>query len=182
MKLLIHTCCAPCLTYTADYFGSQEEVDTITAFWFNPNIHPFKEYERRLKALQRYQEQTGIDVIYKDEYPLKKFLNGALRTDPRCDFCYDWRLDESAKKASELEFDSFTTTLMLSPYQDHDLLKKIGGEKGEENDVKFTYADLTDGFRESHEKADDMDLYKQGYCGCIFSESERYKKRLLKDE
>jgi len=178
MNILIHTCCAPCLTYTAEKLGEDNE---ITAFWFNPNIHPFKEYERRLKALKKYHDETGIDVIYKDVYPLKEFLEGALRTDPRCEFCYRWRLEETAKMAKRRDFDSFTTTLSISPYQDHDMIKKIGGEIGEKHDVKFLYVDLRDGFYESHEMAKDMDLYMQGYCGCIFSEKDRYEKKLIDD-
>lgn len=129
-----------------------------------------------------YQEKTGMQVIYRDGYPLKRFLEGAMRAKNRCEFCYDWRLSETAKVASEEGFDAFTTTLTLSPYQDHELIKKVGGKAGKENGVKFIYSDLTDGFYRSHEIADDHGLYKQGYCGCIFSEMERYKKNILEKQ
>lgn len=176
MKLLIHTCCAPCATYTAKEFSKDHEV---TLFWFNPNIHPFKEYKKRFKTLQEFEEKTDHDVIYRDEYRLENFLEGALRADTRCEFCYRWRLSETAKEAKKRDFDAYTTTLSISPYQDHDLIKQMGGEEGEKNDVKFVYKDLTDGFYESHDMADEMNLYKQGYCGCIFSERDRYEKNLM---
>lgn len=176
MSVLIHTCCAPCLTYTAERLKKEED---ITAFWFNPNIHPFKEYEKRLMALKKYEEKTRIDVIYRDEYLLEEFVEGALRANPRCKFCYQWRLRETAKEAKKRGFDSFTTTLTISPYQDHEMIKKIGGEVGKDNDVKFLYIDLRDGFYKSHEMAEELGLYKQGYCGCIFSEKDRYEKDII---
>ncbi len=176
MKMLLHACCAPCLTYTYKVFSKDFDV---TVYWFNPNIHPFKEYERRLDAIKKYVDEKDIDIIYDDRYELSSFLEGALREDPRCKFCYRWRLSETAKKASKKDFDVYSTTLMLSPYQDHDMIKKIGGEEGNKNDVKFIYKDLTDGFYESHDMADEYELYKQGYCGCIFSEKDRYYKKLV---
>lgn len=176
MEMLLHACCAPCLTYTMKEFSKDFDV---TVYWFNPNIHPFKEYERRLDALKKFVEEKDVDVIYDDRYELRSFLEGVLRNDPRCEFCYQWRLSETAKKASEESFDVFSTTLILSPYQDHDMIKKIGGEEGKKNDIKFIYKDLTDGFYDSHEMADKMNLYKQGYCGCIFSEKDRYYKKLV---
>ena len=176
MKLLLHGCCAPCLTYTVKEF--QKDYD-VTVLWFNPNIHPFKEYEKRLKALQKYEKNTDIKVIYKDEYKLKEFLEGALRTEPRCKFCYNWRLSKTAEIASKKGFDAYSTTLLLSPYQDHDLIKQIGGEEGKKHDIKFIYVDLTEGFRESHKISDEIGLYKQGYCGCIFSEKDRYQKKII---
>mgnify|MGYP006295903417 CR=1 FL=1 len=112
MKILIHTCCAQCATYTAKKFSEEND---ITLFWFNPNIHPFKEYQKRLEALQEFEEKTGYDVIYRDEYRLEDFLQGALRADPRCEFCYRWRLGETAKEAKKRGFDAFTTTLTISP-------------------------------------------------------------------
>ncbi|MBS3790466.1 MAG: epoxyqueuosine reductase QueH [Candidatus Thermoplasmatota archaeon] len=176
MKLLLHTCCAPCLTYSAKVF--EEEYEEITAFWFNPNIHPFKEYERRYKALEEYENKTDIDVFYLDDYSLKRFLEGAMRSDPRCKFCYELRLGKTAKIAAKRGFDHFSTTLTISPYQDHELIKEVGKRMGKEEGIKFIYRDLRDGFSEHHKLANEMGLYKQGYCGCIFSEKERYHKEL----
>ncbi|MFO7792686.1 MAG: epoxyqueuosine reductase QueH [Candidatus Saliniplasma sp.] len=178
MNLLIHACCAPCLTYTHHYFKNNHS-GNLSVLWFNPNIHPFKEYEKRLKSLIDYQEKTGVDIIYEDKYDLKIFLKGALETKSRCEFCYRYRLAETAKITKKKDFDAYTTTLTISPYQDHNLIKEIGEEEARKNGIKFIYRDLTDGFYKSHEMANDMNLYKQGYCGCIFSEMDRYEKKII---
>lgn len=178
MDLLIHACCAPCLTYTYQYFKENNE-GKISVLWFNPNIHPFKEYEGRLKTLMDYQEKTEIDILYKDRYDLIHFLRGALKAESRCEFCYRYRLSETAKVAEKNDFDAYTTTLTISPYQDHELIKDIGEDEGKKNGIEFIYRDLTDGFYKSQELADRFDLYKQGYCGCVFSEKDRYKKDII---
>jgi len=175
LGILIHACCAPCLTYTYEYFKENFSEDP-SVLWFNPNIHPFKEYEKRLGSLKKYQGEMDIEIIYKDNYDLENFLEGALGKNPRCQFCYRLRLSKAAEVAKENGFNAYTTTLTISPYQDHDLIKKIGREEGEKIGIEFIYVDLTDGFYKSHDIADEMDLYKQGYCGCIFSEMDRYKK------
>ncbi len=178
MSLLIHACCAPCLTYTHKYFRDQYNGE-ITVLWYNPNIHPFKEYEKRLRAMIDFQKKTEMDVIYVDEYDLGMFLEGALKAKSRCQFCYKFRLSKTAQIAKKKGYDAFTTTLTISPYQDHDLIKKIGKDEGKKNDIEFIYKDLTDGFYKSHELANKLNLYKQGYCGCIFSERDRYEKKII---
>ncbi|MEF8874000.1 MAG: epoxyqueuosine reductase QueH [Candidatus Thermoplasmatota archaeon] len=176
-SLLLHTCCAPCLTYTGKQF--KKLFEKVTALWFNPNIHPFKEYQERFQALRKYEKKSDMEVIYIDRYSLEDFLEGALKTDTRCDFCLKWRLEKTAEEAVERGYDIFSTTLVLSPYQDHDRLKRIGLEVASKRDIEFFYEDMRDGFEEHHRLADEMGLYKQGYCGCIFSEKERYHKKLL---
>jgi len=178
LDLLLHTCCAPCLTYSAKVFKQQYE--NVTALWFNPNIHPFKEYEKRYKSLEKYDNKTEIDIIYLDDYRVESFVKGAIESDPRCKFCYELRLGKTAEIAQERGFDHFSTTLTISPYQDHELIKKIGQKIGEREGIKFIYKDMRDGFEKHHELANEMSLYKQGYCGCIFSEKERYQKDLSK--
>ncbi len=177
MELLLHTCCAPCLTYSAEVF--RQEFDQVTALWYNPNIHPFKEYEKRFGSLKDYDSQTDIDIIYIDEYKLESFLKEALESENRCRVCYMNRLGKTAEIAADKDIEAFSTTLTISPYQDHELIQEVGEEVGRKNEVKFVYKDLRDGFQKHHEMANEMDLYKQGYCGCIFSERERYHKKLL---
>lgn len=172
----MHTCCAPCLTYSAKIF--KERYEEVTALWFNPNVHPFKEYEIRYKALEKYEYETGMDVIYLDDYRLKSFLKGAMKSDSRCEFCYEMRLAKTAEVAAERDFDHFSTTMTISPYQDHKVIKEVGERISERKGVKFIYKDMRNGFSEHHKLANEMDLYKQGYCGCIFSERERYQKEL----
>ncbi|MFP4000432.1 MAG: epoxyqueuosine reductase QueH [Candidatus Natronoplasma sp.] len=178
MRLLLHTCCAPCLTYSAKVFT--EEYEEVTALWFNPNIHPFKEYEKRFNSLKEYDDntETDIDIIYLDNYDLKRFLKGALEADPRCRFCYDLRLGKTAEIAAEKGFEHFSTTLTISPYQDHELIKEVGNEVAEKHNVEFIYKDLRSGFSKHHKMANEMGLYKQSYCGCIFSEKDRYHKEI----
>jgi len=156
----------------------QEKNKEVTALWFNPNIHPFKEYEKRYKALKNYENETKIDVIYIDEYMLESFIEGAMKSNPRCEFCYKLRLGRTAEVALYRNFDQFSTTLTISPYQNHELIKEVGKRVGEKKGIKFIYKDMRDGFSEHHRLADEMGLYKQGYCGCIFSEKERYQKQL----
>lgn len=176
MRLLLHTCCAPCLTYSAKVF--KEEYESVTALWFNPNIHPFKEYEKRFKALEDYEYEVDMEILYLDNYDLERFLKGAIESEPRCRFCYRLRLGRTAELAAERDFEHISTTMTISPYQDHELIKEVGNEVAEENNVQFVYKDLRDGFSKHHEMANEMGLYKQSYCGCIFSEKDRYHKEL----
>jgi len=176
LRLLLHTCCAPCLTYSAKLF--KKKFENVTALWFNPNIHPFKEYEKRYKALKKYEDKTDMDIIYLDDYRLKSFFKGAEKSESRCKFCYELRLGKTADVAEKRGYDFFSTTLTISPYQDHELIKDVGKKIGEKKGVKFIYKDMRDGFSEHHKLANEMELYKQGYCGCIFSEKERYQKDL----
>ncbi len=171
MKILIHACCAPCLTYTYECFKKND----ITVYWFNPNIHPYKEYKKRLQSMKIFADLKELKVVYADDHLLHDFLEGAIKADNRCKFCYEWRLGETGLYASENDFDAFTTTLSISPYQDHELLRELGAKMGSKYGLEFVYKDMRNGFRESHELARRYELYLQKYCGCIFSEEERYK-------
>ncbi len=116
------------------------------------------------------------ELVLKDEYLLEEFFERTAKVDNRCSACYRWRLMETAKSASENGFDAFTTTLSISPYQDHELIRREGVAAGNIHDVEFVYNDLRNGFRESRNTAREIGLYMQKYCGCIFSEAERYLK------
>ncbi len=176
MRMLVHICCAPC--YVPIHKRLNNEGHNAVGFWYNPNIHPFMEYRARLEALMKYQKIENIEIIYKDEYNLKEFLKGQINADNRCKFCYNQRLNETAKTAKEKNFDAFTTTLLESPFQKHELIKSIGESIGKENNIRFYYED----FRELHEQgkkeASSLSLYRQRYCGCIFSEKERFGRKI----
>ena len=172
MRILVHVCCAPCFTYP--HKRLLEEGHDVTAFFFNPNIHPYLEFKNRLESLEKYEKVKGIEIIYNKEYDLVKFLRGALDATERCDFCYKYRLSEVARIAVQLGFEAFTTTLLISPYQKHEKLAKTGQETGKEYGIEFFYEDFRKGYGESREIARSMGLYMQKYCGCIFSEKERY--------
>ncbi len=148
----------------------------MTALFYNPNIHPYLEYKNRLEALKKYAEIKRTKVIYKN-YDLENYLRGAVNAEERCRFCYAFRLAEAAKAASELGFDAFTTTLLISPYQKHEILTEVGEKIADEYSIDFYYEDFRKGYRESREIARNLGLYMQKYCGCIFSEKERYIKQ-----
>lgn len=181
MKLLLHTCCAPCSVFCVKKL-KEEDID-ITSYWYNPNIHPYKEYEARLECLKEYNKKIGIPLIINDYYGLKDFCKNVVdKLDNRCGYCYFRRLDNVAKYAKENGYDAFCTTLLISPYQDHELLKKTGEMLAKKYNIKFLYRDFRSGFREGQNEAREIGLYMQKYCGCVFSEEERYEKLIKKNK
>jgi predicted adenine nucleotide alpha hydrolase (AANH) superfamily ATPase len=176
MNTLFHICCAPCSISCLE--SLREEGIRPTGFWFNPNIHPVTEYKSRKLALEEYAKSTNLPMLWADDYGLRPFLSGLNgKFDDRCGFCYEIRLMETAKKAAEEGFDSFSTSLLVSPYQNHELLQKTGEEMAQKYGVSFLYRDFRPQFREGQNKARELGLYMQKYCGCIFSEEERYLKK-----
>ncbi|MBU1106342.1 MAG: epoxyqueuosine reductase QueH [Candidatus Riflebacteria bacterium] len=184
MAILLHTCCGPCLTGSYPLLEANAGAGNTLLFWENPNIHPFIEYQQRLESFKTAATHFKLEIIFGDTaYGLNRFLH-ALNNDfgaGRCEICYRLRLEATAKAATIAGIAAFTTTLLISPYQDHELLIKTGKEVAAENGVAFHYTDFRPGFRGSNEKARELGLYRQKYCGCIFSEHDRYKndKRIL---
>ncbi|TFH42425.1 MAG: epoxyqueuosine reductase QueH [ANME-2 cluster archaeon] len=179
MEMLVHICCAPCATYTIQKLRD-DGFDPI-GFFYNPNIHPFTEYRRRLETLQQYAEAVELDVVYKDEYMLEEFIKKTLDVEDRCSICYQIRLLEAARQASDNGFSAFTTTLLISPYQKHEMIKDVAKTLASEYGVDFYYQDFREGFNMTFQLCRDMGLYRQPYCGCIFSEKERYYRKLVKE-
>src|SRR5659263_186671 len=175
MKILTHVCCAPCFTYP--HKRMLEEGHDVTAYFYNPNIHPYQEYKNRLESVEKYVELKGTKVFYDNNYDIENYLRGALAAEDRCTFCYTGRLEQNAKMARQLEFDAFTTTLLISPYQKHDTLAQVGKKIAEQSGIEFYYEDFREGYQESRDISKDLGLYMQKYCGCIFSEKERYLKK-----
>lgn|SRR5690554_3323715 len=174
MKLLIHACCAPC--FIAPYHHLKEEHE-ITAFWFNHNIHPYTEYQKRLATLRDFVTKNNISYIEKDEYDLDRFIqNAVFRESKRCISCYYERLKYTAIVAKKGKFDAFTSTLLYSKYQDHQLMIEIAESLAKEYDVKFFYQDFREYWKEGIELSKAEGMYRQQYCGCIYSERDRYYK------
>lgn len=173
--LLIHACCAHCLSYTYEHW--KEKGYSPFALFFNPNIHPYREYKKRLGAVREYCQRKKISLEVIDEYPLADFLSGQLETKQRCDYCYRERLSRCAQWARENGIASYTTTLLISPYQKLERIKIIGEDEGEKNGIDFLFEDLTPHFAKAHEIYNPTGLYSQNYCGCIFSEYERFSKK-----
>lgn len=172
-KLLVHVCCGVCMTGLVH--KSYDQGYDITGFFFNPNIHPYKEFKRRLRTVEIVQERLKIPFIYDKNYGLVNFLRKVVfKEQKRCFICYQWRLEETAKYASMNGFDRFSTTLMISPQQNHRVIKQIGEDLSKRFQVEFVYQDFTGRYPEAKEFAKKHSLYRQQYCGCVFSEFERF--------
>jgi len=150
----------------------------VDCLFYNPNIHPYKEWERRLDALRTALSKSGVPLHVPYCYHLEDFLRGTVFLEGnRCEFCYLMRLGYTACFARNNGFDAFTTTLLISPYQKHELIKKSGEFAALQHSLLFLYRDFRPLFKNGQEVARKMDLYRHGYCGCIYSEKERYYKR-----
>ena len=177
MKLLMHACCAPCSVYCIDELRKENIEPTI--YWYNPNIHPYKEYEARRDCLIEYTKSINVECIVEDEYGLDEFCkNVSNNLNSRCvDYCYLVRLRKTFEYAKEHGYDAVTTTLLYSIYQKHEFIKKLCEDLSKEFGIDFLYRDFRYGFWIGHEKAKEAGLYMQKYCGCVFSEEDRYVKK-----
>lgn len=179
MKTLLHICCAPCSIVCIDTLR-QEGIEP-TGFWYNPNIHPMAEYKMRKNTLVEYAKSIGLKLEIENEYGLRRFIEGVYpEFDRRCAFCYALRFDETARYAVEHGFDQFTSTLFVSPYQNHELMRETAERAAAKYGVGYLHRDFSPRFREGQDKARALGLYMQKHCGCIFSEEDRYKKRRKK--
>ena len=156
MKLLMHTCCAPCSIYCIETLRNEGIEPTL--YWYNPNIHPYKEYEARRDTLKEYSKRININAIFEEDYGLKNFCKNVIDDlDNRCsNYCYKVRLEQTAKYAKEHGYDAITTTLFVSPYQKHEAIKKIASEIAKKYDLEFVYRDFRVGFREGQAKAREL--------------------------
>ncbi len=175
-RTLVHACCAPCLCALLDPL--REEGHVPTALFHNPNIHPLIEFRRRLKAVQALADRERLPLAVHDGYGLEEFLDaiGSQRTRPeRCHVCYAMRLEAAARYAAEHGFPRFTTTLLVSPQQHREALCALGQAAARRHGVAFDDTDRRHLHDAGVERARRLSLYRQQYCGCIFSEAERYR-------
>ena len=172
MKLLMHTCCAPCSVYCIKTL--REEGIEPTLYWYNPNIHPYKEYKARKDCLEQYANKINIKAIFEDEYGLDAFCkNVSNDIDSRCvNYCYPLRLNKVFEYAKNNGYDTVTTTLLYSIYQNHDYIKMYMEKLSKETGINFLYRDFRRGYWVGHEEAIEEGLYMQKYCGCVFSEED----------
>ena len=175
MQTLLHICCAPCSNMCIETLRG-EGIEPV-GFWYNPNIHPFTEYRSRRNCLREYAGAIGLPLLEQDDYGLRPFCRAvAENIDGRCVKCYELRLFKTAKFAAENGFDGFTSSLFISPYQQHELMRDIAYKAAEQHGVQFLYEDFRPMFRDGQARARELGFYMQKYCGCIFSEQERYLK------
>ncbi|MHB9098447.1 MAG: epoxyqueuosine reductase QueH [Syntrophales bacterium] len=173
MRILLHICCAPCTIYPLRILRG--EGNDVTGFFYNPNIHPYLEYRKRLETLDSYAVQAEFTVIREEGYPLEEYLRQvAFREEDRCRHCYLLRLTRAAQTARKDRFDAFTTTLLYSRFQKHDLIRQIGESVAVQQGISFLYRDFREGWSEGIQISKDIGMYRQPYCGCIYSERERF--------
>ncbi|MGC8554067.1 MAG: epoxyqueuosine reductase QueH, partial [Candidatus Acidulodesulfobacterium sp.] len=204
-KLLLHICCSPCLVYpysvissnnlnnsiNLDALNSRENQDRqsiiydkfakIIGYFYNPNIHPYSEYLKREESLRKFSETIGLKVIYEKDYDIEEFIrNVVFREENRCYYCVGSRLEKTAALAKSSKFTHFSTTLLYSKHQDHDYIKETGFNLQKKYGVNFYYEDFRRGYKEGIELSRSYGLYRQNYCGCIYSEKERFFSKSLK--
>ncbi|SCP95159.1 epoxyqueuosine reductase QueH [Anaerobium acetethylicum] len=182
-RLLLHSCCAPCSSYVLEYLSAYFE---ITVYYYNPNIFPPEEYEKRAAEQREFADRLDVlhkisflegdydtDLFYAETRGLEKEPEGG----ERCSRCFELRLRETAKRAREGGFDYFTTTLSISPHKNADQLNEIGKKISEETGIAYLYSDFKkkNGFKRSVELTAQYGMYRQDYCGCVFSKMEREK-------
>ena len=175
MKLLLHICCAPCSNMCIETLRG-DGIEPV-GFWYNPNIHPFTEYRARRNCLRAYAGDIGLKLLEQNDYGLRPFVREvAGDIDGRCIKCYEMRLGRTAQYAAEMGYDAFTSSLFISPYQKHDLMRQVAEDAAARFGVTFLYRDFRPYFKAGQERARALGFYMQKYCGCVFSEEERYLK------
>jgi epoxyqueuosine reductase len=178
LRVLLHTCCAPCSIYPV-HLLRQMDIE-VMGFFYRYNIHPFQECMKREAALKEYASQIGLKMIWQQDYKLEEFLQSiAFREKTRCSFCYHDRLAHTAVIAKKGKFDAFSTSLLYSKFQKHELIRSIAENIAKKYSIKFLYHDFRKGWKSGIEESKRLKMYRQQYCGCIYSEKERYKNSAI---
>lgn len=179
MSILLHVCCGPCLLYPAKVL--EGEGTEFTCYFFNPNIHPYREFKKRLDSFRELAEARRYPVVIDPDYGLRAFLRTVVfHEEKRCSSCYAMRLEKTARMAREGGYTAFSTTLLYSTYQNHALIRARAAEASAAHQLPFFYDDFRVGWQQGIDEARNSSLYLQKYCGCIYSEQERYDNRLKK--
>jgi predicted adenine nucleotide alpha hydrolase (AANH) superfamily ATPase len=156
----------------------RQEGMSVMGFFYRHNIHPYTECLKREETLQYFSGKNDLEVIYQKDYDLEGFIRSVVyRESDRCRYCYHDRLKSTALMARRGKFDAFSTTLLYSKFQQHDMIKAIGESTGKETGVAFFHYDFREYWKAGIEESKRLELYRQSYCGCIYSEKERYYKK-----
>lgn len=175
MKILLHICCGPCTIYPLQFLRTAGH--DVSGFFYNPNIHPFAEYRRRLETLQTYAREESLALEIEPGYPLERYFRAvSFNEEDRCRYCYEERLNVAFARAADQRFDALTTTLLYSRYQKHDLIVATAERLSAQYGIPFFYHDFREGWQEGIRISKERLMYRQSYCGCIFSERERFCK------
>jgi predicted adenine nucleotide alpha hydrolase (AANH) superfamily ATPase len=178
-SVLVHICCAHCAAYTIEYWR-QQGYET-SAYWYNPNIHPYQEHQQRLESMQSLAQQTNLPLFIEEGYDFIEYFRRVVGHEgDRCHYCFQMRLLKTAEYANRHGFTAFTTTLLISPQQKHELIMETGNAAAAETGAEFLYADLRKHYSDSRHLTKPLNLYRQQYCGCLYSEWERYSHSTIK--
>lgn len=181
MNILLHVCCGPCALHPLRLL--REQGHRVEGYFFNPNIHPYREFRRRLLSLEDMAREENFPVDIDSRYRLTEYLRKVVfKETSRCSLCYDMRMEQTAVKAREEGVDAFSTTLLYSRYQNHDLIRQKGEGLSRKYGIDFHYEDFRPGWQEGVDRSKEMGLYRQPYCGCIYSEQERYDKQKKREQ
>jgi predicted adenine nucleotide alpha hydrolase (AANH) superfamily ATPase len=173
MSVLLHICCGPCSITVVESLRAAGE--RAVGYFFNPNIHPYTEYRRRLDTLGAFALGVGLDLRVSPDYrPEEYFAVVTGNEDRRCELCYRLRLGNAARQARDLGCEAFTTTLLYSRFQNHDRIRAVAEAVARESGVPFRYADYREGWSRGVRESKRLGMYRQQYCGCLYSERERY--------
>lgn len=176
-KLLLHICCGPCAIYP--FQTLTKEGFSTEGYFYNPNIQPLGEYLKRKQAVESLEKIFNIKIYFAD-YEQDSYLSRtqkAINKDSRCRSCFRLRLEKTHQFAEDNHFDFFTTTLLVSPYQDQQLIKEVADQIACDSKAQFLFYDFRPGFRQGHAKAKELNLYTQKYCGCLSSLLERSQEK-----
>jgi hypothetical protein len=180
MKLLLHACCGPCALYPLSVIR-EEGIKDVCCYFYNPNIHPYKEFKKRIQALLTVSKCNNVETIYERKYELTDFLRKIVfHENERCHICYNIRLQKTVEYAKAHGFNSFTTSLLYSRYQDHNFIIDRCVHLARISGLDFFYRDFREGWQKGIEESKSLDIYRQSYCGCIYSEQESFDKTLRK--
>lgn len=179
--LLLHVCCGPCATATEQFWRSQGR--SVVGFFFNPNIHPYQEFRRRLENVIALGQARQLEILVDETYDPAAWFRltgimeegGDTRFPARCKGCIAMRLDQTARRAVQEGIEAFSTTLSISPWQNHDAIVQEGLAAAKRHGIEFLYRDLRHLYRDSVRQSKELGLYRQQYCGCILSEWERFR-------
>jgi predicted adenine nucleotide alpha hydrolase (AANH) superfamily ATPase len=176
VRLLLHICCGPCASGAIPHW--RKDAHEVVGFFCNPNIHPLLEQRRRLTGAHEASEQAGTALVVDGSYdPVAWFSHVSADGESRCALCIGQRLRRTAEEGLRQRCDAFSTTLSISPYQDHLAIQEQGRMVEKELGLQFIYEDLRPLYRESRRLARERGIYRQKYCGCLVSEWERYRDR-----
>jgi hypothetical protein len=174
MKILLHMCCGPCASAIVE--SLQADGHDVYGYFFNPNIHPLVEFRKRMDSAYKLANIKEMKMIGSPTYGLDDYLrNVVYREENKCLICYSMRLNEAARMARVGNFDAFTSTLFISPHQNHEQMIEIAKNSAKKESTKLYYQDFRKLFKRSIELSKEYELYRQQYCGCIYSEEERYR-------